>query len=78
MIASMRPRKRVAPRADHLSRLRRLTYRLRQIVRRRSFASLRLCKAIGSIRPYRYEMTFWHGILRLIGEIETRLSRRSG
>lgn len=66
-----RPQKRVQPGRDHLTRMRRVIYRLRGVVRVRSFASLRLSKRLGSPRPYVWEMTFWHGILRLTGDLET-------
>lgn len=69
------PQKRVTPGAAHLTRMRRLIYRLRQIVRQRSYASLRLSKAVGSILPYRIEMTFWHKLQAVTGLVEHRTRR---
>ncbi|WP_126977683.1 Coenzyme F420 hydrogenase/dehydrogenase, beta subunit C-terminal domain [Frigidibacter oleivorans] len=66
-----RPQKRVQPGRDHLTFMRRVIYRIRGVVRVRSFASLRLSKRLGSPRPYVWEMTFWHAILRLAGDLET-------
>lgn len=68
------PRKRVTPSND-LSAFRRLTYRIRRVVRRRSFASLRLSKRLGTIAPYRIEMEAWHKFLRLISAAEKKLKR---
>ena len=54
------PLKRVVPRFDHLSIVRRLTYRLRRFVRLRSFVSFRFAKKIRTISVYRFEMRCWH------------------
>lgn len=69
------PRKRVAPARDHITAIRRLTYRWRQWVRRRSFASYRFSKRIGLIAPYRAEMTFHHACLKGLGMAEKALKR---
>ncbi|MFW2541546.1 Coenzyme F420 hydrogenase/dehydrogenase, beta subunit C-terminal domain [Primorskyibacter sp. 2E107] len=69
------PDKRVKPGVAHIGGMRRLMYRVRQIVRQRSFASLRLSKALGTIAPYRIEMTAWHKFQVLLGMAEQRISR---
>lgn len=70
------PAKRIAPDRGNLSWLRQLNFRLRRLVRTRSFASFRLAKKLGTITPYRLEMIFWHSCFRLLGELEKLLTRR--
>lgn len=69
------PRKRVAPGLADLGRVRRVIYRVRMIVRRRSFAMLRFSRRVGRIAPYRIEMTFWHKFQVLLGMLDARSGR---
>lgn len=69
------PKKRVAPRSDHIGPMRRLIYRVRMIVRRRSFAALSLSQAVGSIAPYRIEMTAWHKVQVLLNLADAKFAR---
>ncbi|RAK09930.1 coenzyme F420-reducing hydrogenase beta subunit [Salipiger aestuarii] len=69
------PRKRVTPGVSNIGRIRRLMYRVRMTVRRRSFAALRLSKTVGSILPYRYEMTAWHKFQVLLGKADTKFGK---
>lgn len=72
-----RPTKRITPSVAHLSYVRRITYSLRAWVRIRSFASLRFCKRVKSILPYRVEMTLYHAAFRIIGILEARINALS-
>lgn len=70
-----RPIKRVTAQSENIRGLRKINYRLRRIVRHRSAASLRLCKKINSIKPYRIEMIFWHSCFRLLEVIARKVNK---
>jgi len=68
-----RPKKRYDAEFNHITNIRKITYRLRQLVRKRSFSSWNLSKKVNSIAPYKLEMTLWHAIFRLVGIVEKKL-----
>lgn len=71
-----RPVKRVEPEWRHLSFIRRLTNRLRQFVRARSFVSFRWAKRLGTVRLYKAEMDAYHGLFKYIGLAERAIASR--
>jgi len=68
-----RPQRRVEPYSQGLTLMRRINYRLRRLVRQRSFASIRFARKIGVIHLYVWEMTFWHACFKVLSLIEKRL-----
>lgn len=70
-----RPQKRVSASSDHLNPVRKTTIRLRDWIRRRSFASYALSKRCRTIRIYQIEMSFYHAGLKLLSVLERKLYR---